>query len=76
MVSETLKPVVSEFYCTWQTAKGESLPPPDGVGEFTDNIIQSKQDDKLYFMRMVVLRMNNEFNLLPAPGNSDISCGL
>jgi hypothetical protein len=36
----------------------------DGVGEFTNRIIMSKKDNVRYYLRMLFLRLNNEFDLV------------
>jgi hypothetical protein len=37
----------------------------DEIGDFTNRIIMSKEEDIRYFLRMVVTRLDNEFGLLP-----------
>eukprot|EP00961_Rhodomonas_salina_P044311 595264-Rhodomonas_salina.3 len=34
------------------------------VGDFTNRIIMSKDDDIRYFLRMIATRLDNEFGLL------------
>jgi hypothetical protein len=51
--------------------KYKSAPTPnqDGldeeVGDFTNRIIMSKDEDIRYFLRMTVTRLDDEFGLLP-----------
>eukprot|EP00961_Rhodomonas_salina_P192720 2601113-Rhodomonas_salina.1 len=54
----TLDPILTGIIKNYNDAHGDALPPADNVGDFTNRIIQSKQKDKCYFLRMVVLRLN------------------
>lgn len=44
--------------------KDYGVPSPDNIGEFTNRIIMSKRDDVRYSLRMIFLRLNNEFDLV------------
>lgn len=62
----TLDPILTGIIKNYNDAHGDALPPADNVGDFTNRIIQSKQKDKCYFLRMVVLRLNKVIFCTPA----------
>ncbi len=59
-----MDPVLMGIIRNYKNMHGETLPAVDDIGEFTNRIIISKRDDKRYFLRMVVMRLDNEFCVL------------
>jgi hypothetical protein len=59
-----MDPVLAGIIRNYKDAQGVAPPPCDDIGEFTNRIIISKENDKRYFLRMIVLRLDNEFNVL------------
>ncbi len=62
--SRPMDPVLVSIIKNYKDAFGNAPPPSDDIGEFTNRIIISKKNDKRYFMRMIVLRLENQFNVL------------
>eukprot|EP00961_Rhodomonas_salina_P157838 2124754-Rhodomonas_salina.1 len=56
--------MISDFH-----SQHKATIPKDSVGDFTNRIILCKDKDVRYFMRMISMRLNNEFDLLPRSGS-------